>query len=157
MGKSNEMFISIQEELLNTILEVEEGELSNLDGLIKMREAKSEADKILEIVKDFEDKRINEISSDAEQFKGKYLNYEIKHVNGRKSYVFKGIPEIEEATKIVTEKQDKYKSAFDGFQKGTVQTTEENGIIHWIDENGELKPFPELTIGKSYLTVKKTK
>jgi hypothetical protein len=69
-------------------------------------------------------------------------------------YNFKGISEIEE--KEVEQKQlkEKYQSAFDGFQKGTVQTVVENDVRYWIDDNGELKPFPELTIGKSYLTVK---
>ena len=151
---NDELFISIQEDLLLTSEQAKEGELSNLDALIKMRKAKEKAEKVLEIVKIFEDDRFNEITNEAESYKGIYCGFEIKSVNGRKMYNFKGISEIEE--KEVEQKQlkEKYQSAFDGFQKGTVQTVVENDVRYWIDDNGELKPFPELTIGKSYLTVK---
>ena len=150
-------FMQLQEELLQTTSQAEEGELSNLDALIKMRKAKQEAETILEIVKNFEDARINEISQEAESYGGKYLGYEIKAVNGRKMYSFKGISEIEQKETEKKQLQEKYQSAFDGFQKGTVQTVVEEGVRYWIDENGELKVFPELSIGKSYLTVKQSK
>lgn len=155
--ETKDYFMQLQEELLLTHQQTQEGELSNLDGLIKMRNAKAQADKILEIVKAFEDERLNEISQEAEAYNGKYCGFEIKSVSGRKMYNFKGITEIEEKDSEKKQLEEKYKSAFDGFQKGTVQTVVEEDVRYWIDENGELKPFPELTIGKSYLTVKETK
>lgn len=112
MIRSSELFLQIREELANTQQQVENGELSNLDGLIRMREAKEQAEKVLEDVKIFEDNRINEIAHDAEQYGGKYQGYEIKSVNGRKTYSFKGIPEIEQASQHVSTLQDKYKNAF---------------------------------------------
>lgn len=157
MSKSSELFLQIQEELSHTAEQVENGELSNLDGLLRMRKAKQEAENVLSIVKTFEDDKINEISNEAEQYGGKYCGYEIKAVNGRKTYNFKGIEPIEEAAKQVSTLQDKFKDAFEGFQKGTVQTTEENGVRYWIDSDGELQPFPELNIGKSFLTIKEIK
>lgn len=157
MGSTSEMFIQIQDELINTKLQVEEGELSNLDGLIKLRQAKEEAEKVLEIVKSFEDERINEIANEAESYKGKYCGYEIKSVNGRKNYNFKGIPEIEEIQSKASELQDKYKNALEGFIKGTVQTVDEDGVKYWVDADGQLNPFPELSYGKSYITVNKPK
>jgi hypothetical protein len=155
--KTEEYFVEIQNELFEITQQTTDGELSNLDGLIKMRKAKEQAEKVLEIVKSFEDEKLNEISNEAEQYKGIYCGFEIKSVSGRKMYNFKGVPEIDEKIAEKTLLEDKYKSAFDGFQKGTVQTTVVEDIRYWIDENGELKPFPELTIGKSYLTVKKQK
>lgn len=155
--KTQDYFIQVQEELLYIHSQAQEGELSNLDALIKMRKAKQQADKVLEIVKTFEDERLNEISQEAESYNGKYCGFEIKSVNGRKTFNFKGISEIEEKENEKKQLQEKYQSAFDGFQKGTVQTVVENDVRYWIDENGELKPFPELSIGKSYLTVKETK
>jgi hypothetical protein len=149
-----ELFLQIQEELLQINEQAQEGELSNLDALIKMRNAKAEAEKVLEITKVFEDTKLNEISQEAEAYNGVYCGYEIKAVNGRKMYNFKGISEIDQKLNEKAELEEKYKSAFDGFQKGTVQTTVVEDVRYWIDENGELKPFPELTIGKSYLTVK---
>lgn len=157
MSKSSELFLQIQEELSQTANLVENGELSNLDGLIRMRKAKTEAENVLSIVKQFEDEKLNEISNEAEKYGGKYLNFEIKAVNGRQTFNFKGIPQIDDAVNNVSSLQDKFKNAFEGFQKGTVQTTEENGVRYWIDTDGELQPFPEMTIGKSYLTVKELK
>jgi hypothetical protein len=152
-----DLFMQIQEELHNVRQQSVEGELSNLDALIKMRNAKTEAEKVLEIVKNFEDERLNEISAEAESYNGKYCGFEIKAVNGRKTFSFKGIEEIENKEAEKKQLCEKYQSAFDGFQKGTVQTVEEEGVRYWIDENGELKKFPELSIGKSYLTVKLSK
>lgn len=78
-------------------------------------------------------------------------------VSGRQMYSYKNIPqitEIEENKKVL---EDKFKSAFLGFQKGTVQTTIVEDVTYWIDDNGELNLFPELSIGKSFITVKKLK
>jgi len=149
-----ELFMQVQEELLQINEQAQEGELSNLDALIKMRNAKAEAEKVLEIVKVFEDDNLNKITQEAEAYNGVYCGYEIKSVSGRKSYNFKGIEEIDQKLNEKSQLEEKYKSAFYGFQKGTVQTTVVEDVRYWIDENGELKPFPELTIGKSYLTVK---
>ena len=155
--ETKDYFMQLQEELQQTHELCENGELSNLDALIKMRNAKAQAESILETVKKFEDDRLNEISNEAEKYGGKYCGYEIKAVNGRKGFNFKGIEEIEAKDTEKKQLEEKYKSAFDGFQKGTVQTTEVDGVRYWIDTDGELKPFPELTIGKSYLTVKQSK
>jgi chemotaxis protein histidine kinase CheA len=152
--KSEDYFVEIENELIEISNQCFEGELSNLDALIKMRKAKEKAETILVTVKTFEDERINEISNEAEQYKGSYCGFEIKAVNGRKSFIFKGISEIEEKETEKKQLEEKYKSAFEGFQKGTVQTVVEDEVRYWIDDSGELKPFPELTIGKSYLTVK---
>lgn len=156
MSATKEMFMTIREELVNVHNQVIEGELSNLDGLIKMREAKKEAEAILEDVKRFEDERLHQITTEAEANGGKYCGFEIKSIQGRKMYSFKGIDEHETAKKTVSEIEEKYKSAFDGFQKGTVQTTVENDVRYWIDDNGELRNFPELNIGKSFLQIKDT-
>ena len=157
MGSTKEMFIQIQEELLNVSNKCENGELSNLDALIEMRNTKQEAEKTLEIIKQFETDKINEIAHEAEQYGGTYRGFEIKSVNGRKVYNYKGISEIEEKQKEAKVLEEQYKNAFEGILKGIVQTTEVDGVKYWIDENGELKQIPELQIGKSYLTVKEVK
>lgn len=155
MSKSSEMFIQIQDELINATNQAQDGEKSHLETLLYMRGIKKQAETTLEIIKDYEDKNIQEISQEASKFQNKYQGFEITEVAGRKSFVFNGISEIEEKKQEVKDLEDKYKSAFNGFQKGTVQTTtdEETGERFWIDENSEIKPFPELNIGKSYLKV----
>ncbi len=154
MSKSNEMFLEIQSELLEIENQVIEGELSNLDALIKMREARTQADKINEIVKTFEDNRINEISNEASNYPEGYCGFEIKMVNGKELYSFKNIPQIVQLDNDKKALEDKFKTAFKGIVKGVVQTTEEDGVKYWIDENSEMQPIPELNIGKSYLLVK---
>lgn len=159
MSKSSEMFIQIQDELINATKQAIEGEKSHLETLLYMRGIRKQAETTIEIIKDYEDKNIQEISSEASKFQNKYQGFEIKEVAGRKSYNFKNIPEIQEKESEKKELEEKYKSAFDGFQKGTVQTItdEETGERFWIDENSEIKPFPELNIGKSYLKVTQEK
>jgi hypothetical protein len=154
MIKSNEMFLEIQSELLEIENQVFEGELSNLDGLIKMRNAKQEAEKILEIVKSFEDKRINEIANEASQYPEGYKGYFVTMTNGRKTYNFKNCPIVAELDQKKKDAEEFYKSGFEGYQKGTVQAKEVEGVWYFIDVDGDLQPFPELNIGKSFLTVK---
>jgi len=157
MSKSKEMFEQVQNELFETRNQVLEGELSNLDGLIKMRKAKKEAEIILEIVKDFENERIYEIATESEANGGKYHGYEIKQVAGRELFNFKNVPQIVELDCNKKTLEDKFKTAFKGVIKGVVQTTLIDGITFWIDENGEVQPLPEMNIGKSFLTVKEPK
>lgn len=157
MKTSQDYFEEIQQELHNISHQSEEGELSNLDALIKMRNAKKEAEIILEIVKEFENNRFNEIVNEADKYKGSYLGFEIKSVSGRQTYSYKSIPLINEIDEKKKQLEDKFKNAFIGFQKGTVQTTEVDGVRYWIDEDSELQLFPELSIGKSYLLVKEKK
>jgi len=154
MSKANEMFLEIQSELLEIENQVIDGELSNLDALIKMRNARTQADKINEIVKTFEDNRINEIANEASQYPEGYCGFEIKMVNGKELYSFKNIPQIVQLDNDKKALEDKFKTAFKGIVKGVVQTTEEDGVKYWIDENSEMQPIPELNIGKSYLLVK---
>lgn len=154
---SKELFEKIQEELYSIQNEVFEGELSNLDGLIKMRQSKEQCEKCLEIIKSFEDSRLNEIAHDASEYPKGYQGYIVTLTNGRKMFNFKGIEDIEELENSKKKLEDQYKNAFEGFQKGIVQTVKEDGEIFWIDSDGQLRKFPELNIGKSFLTIKKTK
>lgn len=152
---SKELFEKIQEELYNIQNEVFEGELSNLDGLIKMRQSKEQCKKCLEIIKSFEDSRLNEIAHDASEYPKGYQGYIVTLTNGRKMFNFKGIEDIEELDASKKKLEEQYKNAFEGFQKGTVQTVEEDGQRYWIDSDGQLRKFPELNMGKSFLTIKK--
>ena len=157
MSKTKEMFMSIREELMNTHNQVIEGELSNLDGLIRMREAKKEAELILEDVKRFEDERLQQIANEADANGNKYCGLEIKMVNGRKLYKFDHISEIKEIEAKAKEEKDRFQNAFEAYQKGLIQTTEVDGTLYWIDDNGEIHLFPELNHGKSFLMVKEVK
>lgn len=154
---SKNLFEEMCEQLISTREEVFEGELSHLDGLIKMRESKKQLEKGLEIIKDFENEFLDQITTGASEYPKGYKGFIITQTQGRKMFNFKGIPEIEKVEEETKKTKQKYESAFNGFQKGIVQTAKVEEKLYWIDENGELLPFPEISFGKSFLTIRETK
>lgn len=157
MESAKEFLGQIYSEIEQTKNKVSEGEMSYLDGLLYLRGFKKDLDNCQESIKFFEDENLMKISEEASMYGNIFKGFEIKEVSGKKLYSFKYIPDIQIKEKEKKELEEKYKSAFDGFQKGTVQTTEVDGVLMWIDEYGEVKPFPELNIGKSYLSIKEKK
>ena len=151
---SKQLFQDLQEQMVSKFNDVEFGDVSALDTLLYMREIKDYCEKTMEVAKQFEEQFSDLISKEAESFGNIYKGHEIKLVNGRKMYSFKMISEVESIESQLKETKEKYQKAFEGLQKGIVQTVQENDKTYWIDENGELKEFPELSYGKSYLTVK---
>lgn len=151
---SKELFYDLQEQMASKFNDVEFGDVSALDTLMYMREIKDYCEKTIEVAKQFEEQFIDLIAKESESFGNIYKGHEIKLVNGRKMYSFKMISEVESIESQLKQTKEKYQKAFEGFQKGIVQTVQENDKTYWIDDNGELKEFPELSYGKSYLTVK---
>lgn len=153
MGKTNELYIQLQDELINTIHSVDNGEMTPLDALLYMRDHKRQLELTLDITKEFEDNYIDKIAFEAAKHGNTYKGYEIKAVNGRRIFDCSNVPEYTELNNELKKVADKYKSAFEGVQRGIVQTTNVDGITYWVDDNGELRPFPELKYGKSYLKI----
>lgn len=151
---SKELFYDLQEQMASKFNDVEFGDVSALDTLLYMREIKDYCEKTIEVAKQFEEQFSDLIAKESESFGNIYKGHEIKLVNGRKMYSFKMISEVESIESQLKQTKEKYQKAFEGFQKGIVQTVQENDKTYWIDDNGELKEFPELSYGKSYLTVK---
>lgn len=149
MGKYSEMHIALQDEIMNLSHRAVEGELSNLDALIEMRKHREEFEKGLALIKDFEDTRINEIANEASQYPDGYRGFEIKMVNGRKTFNYKGVPAWVEAEENKKNIEEKYRLMFEAKSKGLPHTN--------ISEDGEELPLPEVSYGKSYLTVKAKK
>jgi len=151
---SKELFFDLQQRMANEFDNVENGNTSSLDALLYMRDIKDLCEKTMEIAKSFEDQFAETIQNESAQYGNVYKGHEIKMVNGRKMYGFKSIAEVNQLEQQLKLTKDKYQNAFEGYQKGIVQTANDNDQLMWIDETGELKPFPELTFGKSYITVK---
>lgn len=146
MGKFSEMHIAIQDELINIAHLAGEGELSNLDALIEMRNHRSEFEKSLALIKGFEDDNINFIANEASQYPLGYKGYEIKMVSGRKTFSFKNIPDwiaAEENKKAI---EEQYRLMFEAKIKGLPHAN--------ISADGEELPLPEINYGKSFLTLK---
>lgn len=149
MGASKELHIKIQDELFSTIHRAEEGELSNLEALLSLRENKAELEKSIEIIKEFESDKVNEIGNEASKYPDGFRGYHISLTNGRKTFNFKGIPEWDDAEQNKKNVEEKYKSMFEAKLKGAVHAN--------ISEDGEELPLPEINYGKSFLTVKEIK
>ena len=156
MGKYSELHIQLQDEIINLSTRAEEGEINYLEALLEMRNHREEFEKGLALIKDFESSKINEIANEASQYPDGYHGYEIKSTNGRKTFTYKGIPEVEEKENELKSVKEKYASAFEGVEKGsTTIDFLDNGNRGWVSPDGEVLPFPELSIGSSFITVKK--
>lgn len=126
---------------------VKEGNQSALDVFISFKQI---ADYLEKAKKEIDEVAINE----AEKYQNEtYNGFKVSIVQGRKMFDFKNIKEYSEKQSELKSIEEKYKSALDGVQKGTVQIDGEN----WIDQNGELLPFPKISYGKSYVKLEKLK
>ena len=125
-----------------------EGEISLLDATLKAREMRKECENEIELIKAFEQENL----VDYEQYKGQaYMGFEFAVSGGGIAYSFANIDEIKDL-------EAKYKMAHKGAVAGTVHTAEDDqGNKFWIDSDGELKPFPNITYRKQFLTLRKTK
>lgn len=146
MSKYSEMHIALQDEIMNLSHQAGEGELSNLDALLEMRKHREEFEKGLALIKDFEETKINEIANEASKYPDGYRGFEIKMVNGRKSFDFKGIPAWIEAEENKKKVEEQYKLMFEAKVKELPYAN--------VSEGGEELPLPEISYGKSYITVK---
>ncbi|MBE99349.1 MAG: hypothetical protein CMP77_05140 [Flavobacterium sp.] len=156
------MHIYMQDELINTIQQAENGEINHLDALIDLRQKKDMLEQSIDVIKAYEAEKLDAIEREASKYPNGYRGYDIKVMPGRKTFDFKSIPEIQEIDKSKKEAETKYKAAYEGLQKGIVQTSkldysDENSELGWVDENGEVLPFPDVNFGKAFLTVKAPK
>lgn len=147
MGKSSELFMRMQEQLAYIESQNENGCYSSLDALIEMREYRSGAENIIDLVKTFETNKISEISQEALLHNGKYKGFQITEAAGRKSFDYSNVPEVQFAKENLVKTEAKYKTMFEAKINGNPHAN--------ISEDGEELPLPELKIGKSFITVKK--
>ena len=137
-------FLSYIENITNDVLN---GNRDALEVFIAFKSISDVLDKSKKII---DEVAMNEVEKyQNENYKG----FKVSVVQGRKMFDFKGIKEYSEKQKELKEIEDKYKSAFEGVQKGTVQIEGEN----WIDQNGEILPLPKISYGKSYIKLEKSK
>ena len=146
MGKYSEMHIALQDEIMNLSYLAGEGELSNLEALVEMRKHREEFEKGLALIKEFEDMKINEIANEASQYPEGYRGFDIKVVTGRKTFNYKNVPAWVEAEQHKKHIEDQYRLMFEAKAKGIPHAN--------ISEDGEALPLPEVSYGKSYLTMK---
>ena len=145
MGATSEMYIAMQDEIINTVHRAENGDISHLDAVIDLRKKREELETGLSIIKEYESTFLTDIQQEASEYKEGYRGYQFEFRNGRKTYSFKNLPEHTRLSKQLKDFESKAKSAFELYQK-----TGEKPIT----ESGEELPLPEINYGKSYMIVK---
>lgn len=146
---SKEMHMDMMQEVANTIQSYEDGSITALDAFINLKECKEHAEVIVKAVKDFESENLETIANDASEYPNGYKGYEIKAVNGRKTYDFSKVEEVTSLKSELKEVENKYKSMLDAKIKGAVHAN--------VSEDGEELTLPEIKYSKGYLRVSKLK
>ena len=155
--KKEQIIIEL-EKFVNSVKEdYENGDLNILDSVLELKYIKEMINSTLADIKEFENSNLNEIALASQENNGNYHGFNFVQVNGRKTFSFKGIEEVEQATKQAKKLEEKYKLAYEGVIKGTTMVEEVDGVKMWVSPDGELLPLPELNIGASYLTIKQAK
>lgn len=137
-----------KEQVEELIKRGENGDDVLIDSFIELRQIKSDLDYLLNLIKDFEYKYLDEISQQANEYPNGYRGFDIKKVNGRVSYSFKNIKEWSDAEKAKKDAEAKYKSLFLTFQKTNERPMSEDGVIY---------DLPEVNYSKSYLKITEKK
>lgn len=139
-----ENVLSFIENITNEVLS---GNRDALEVFIAFKSIADVLDKSKKIIDDVAIKEVENYQNET------YKGFKVSIVQGRKMFDFKNIKEYSEKQCELKAIEDKYKSAFDGVQKGTVQIDGEN----WIDQNGELLHLPKISYGKNYIKLEKIK
>lgn len=145
MGVSKDLFISMQEALVDTIERTENGYINHLDAVIELRKQKSFHEEMLKSISEFESENYNEIELQAKDYDNKYKGVKFEFRNGRKTFDFSKIEEVKIADANLKEIKKKYQTAWDSVQKG---------ITPVDDSTGEILQVPIMSQGKSVMVVK---
>lgn len=145
MGATNEMFIQMQDALVNDLNKIKNGEVHLLQATIELRKQRVFHEEMIEEIKAFESENYNEIEAEAKEYQNEYGGASFEFRNGRKTFDFNGIEEIKEAKEHAKKVESKYKSAWEMKQKGLAPVDE---------ETGEVLQVPTVKYGKSVMIVK---
>lgn len=152
-----EIIIELEKNVNAVIEQQKNGDINLLDAVLELRYFKDMFEPILNQIEEFEKLNLNEIALASQDYNGNYQGFSFNQVSGRKSFSYKGIAEVEQATKQAKKVEEKYKLAYEGVIKGTTPCEEVDGVKMWVSPDGELLPLPILSIGESYLTIKAAK
>ena len=148
MGATNELFIQMQDELVNLSERATNGEIELLNASIQMRLYRNELQKGLDIIKEFENEQLEYIGQQSKEYKdGIYNGFKFEVRNGGTMYNFKSIDKVQGKEQELKDLKNLYKTAYKLKQDGKSMIDEDTGEI--IDE------FPEISYRKSSLIIKK--
>ncbi|WP_435416298.1 hypothetical protein [Polaribacter aestuariivivens] len=145
MGATSELFIQMQDELVNTCEQVENGDIEILDAVIEFRKQRSFHEQMLKEIGSFENQYFNEIENSAKEHQNEYRGAKFEFRAGRKNFDYSKIDEVVKAKENAKAVESKYKTAWDLSQKGTSALDE---------DTGEILQIPIVKYGKSTMVVK---
>lgn len=145
MGATSELFIQMQDELVNTLDSVENGDINVLDAVIEFRKQKAFHEQMIKEINHFESENYNEIEISAKEHQNEFRGAKFEFRAGRKTFDFSEINEVVDAKKKAKEVEAKYKTAWQLNQKGTSALDE---------DTGEILQIPTVKYGKSSMVVK---
>lgn len=145
MGATSELFIQMQDELVNVCEQVENGDIEILDAVVQMRKQRSFHEEMLKEIGNFENQYFNEIENSAKEYQNEFRGAKFEFRGGRKTFDFKGIKEIETANTKLKDAKSKYQLAWEMNQKGQVSVD---------PDTGEVLQIPAVKYGKSSMVVK---
>lgn len=146
MGATSELFIEMQDELINSVKQAEEGEISILDVAIQFEKQKGQLEDALKFIKQFKDDNAETIAGEAAEYPDGYKGFKIEYRNGATRYDYKGIPDWVKANDHKKEVEDKYKAMLKAKLKGSSFAN--------VSEDGEELPMPEMKYSKSSIVLK---
>jgi|SRR5690606_22348486 len=144
MGFNSELHIQIQDELMNTINKVDNGDVGLLDAFIQMEEERKQLETSLAIIKSFKDENLDSIAEESKEYPDGYMGYKVEIRNGGRMYSFKHIPEWQTYQEALKNCEERHKQAFIAKEKGLLTAT----------EDGEEIVLPEISYRKSSIILK---
>lgn len=149
MGQVSELHIQMQDALINTVQDAEEGNMNMLDAFIQLEEERKQLETSLAIIKGFKDSQLEYICREAKEYPEGYKGYMVEVRNGGKIYDYKHIPEWQAYDKAKKDCEKRYKSALEAKINGNVHAN--------ISEDGEELLLPEISYRKSSIILKPKK
>lgn len=159
MGRSSRHFLEIRESegitisspkseiekgIDKCIEEVDNGNTSYLDAVLKLRKYKEFFDSQLSKIKEWEDKNKGFIQAEAEDYGNEYKDAKFEFRSGGRIFKFDHIKEIADTKNQLKSLEDKYRMAWENKQKGLLNVT----------EDGEVLELPEVSYKKDSMIVK---
>lgn len=149
MGFSSELYIQIQEQMINDINKYESGDLSCLDAYMSLKDHEKKLKECISIYEEFKDENIYYVMIEAKEYPEGYEGKEFQIRNGSTRYSYKGIEEVESAEKNAKAIKEKYKQMYLSYQNGNKFSN--------VDENGEELKMPIPIYGKPTVIIKDKK
>ncbi len=146
MGATSEMYIKIQNEMMHTVAQAQNGNITHLDALIALEQHRPQLDISMAIIKEFKSDHFDDIAQEAAEHKEGYKGYVVETRNGGTSFDYKHIPEWQNAEHIKKQIEAKYKSMYAAKQNGNPHAN--------ISAEGEALPLPKIVHRKASIIVK---